>query len=206
MCCRKATAQILFLGYAPYPFQNFDSDLENTPPPPCLFRQKESAGHSRRRKSIFRLIWNPSYPTGCTIPHLHHGCGDHPFNHYARFWCRFAEHGQRGKCLARSPILGASWSCKMGGVVSLMTRFFHFWAYVVYIMPYNVNGISPFLQVCSRFPARFRTFHDFLSDTPGLLWSAVGVQCGAGGDFAERFRLNRAKPGTLSPRGCCGVL
>lgn len=73
-------------------------------------------------------------------------------------------------------------------------------------MPYNVNGISPFLQVCSRFPARFRTFHDFLSDTPGLLRSAVGVQCGAGGDFAERFRLNRAEPGTLSPRGCCGVL
>lgn len=94
----------------------------------------------------------------------------------------------------------------MGGWYFVLTRFLHFLAYAVYIMPYNVNGISPFLQVCSSFPARFRTFHDFLSDTPGLLRSAVGVQWGAGGDFADCFRLNRAEPGTLSPRGCCGVL
>jgi hypothetical protein len=87
-----------------------------------------------------------------------------------------------------------------------LTRFLHFWAYVVYIMPYKVNNIGPFLQVCSRFPARFRTFHGFLSDTPGLLWAAAGVQWGAGGDFAACLRLNRAEPGTLSPRGCCGVL
>lgn len=87
-----------------------------------------------------------------------------------------------------------------------MTRFFHFWAYVVYIMPYKVNDIGPFLQVCIRFLASFRTFHGFLRDTPGPLWLAVGVQWGAGGDFADCFRLNRAKPGTLSPRGCCGVL
>lgn len=130
----------------------------------------------------------------------------YPFNHYARFWCRFAEHGQRGKCLARSPILGASWSCKMGGWSFVLTRFLHFWAYVVYIMPYNVNNNCPFLQVCSRFPANSRTFRDILCDTPGPLWLAVGVQWGAGGDFADCFHLNRAEPGTLSPRGCCGVL
>lgn len=75
ICCRKATAQILFFRVCPYPFRNFDSGLENTPSP-LLHRQKESAGHSRRRKSIFRLIWNPDCPTGCTVPHLHHGCGD----------------------------------------------------------------------------------------------------------------------------------
>ena len=73
-------------------------------------------------------------------------------------------------------------------------------------MPYNVNNIRPFLQVYSRFPANSRTFRGFLRDTPGLLRLAVGVQCGAGGDFAVCFRLNRAEPGTLSPRGCCGVL
>lgn len=87
-----------------------------------------------------------------------------------------------------------------------MTRFLHFGVHVVYIMPYKVNDIAPFLQVYIRFLASFRTFHDFLSDTPGLLRLAVGVQWGAGGDFADCFRLNRAKPGTLSPRGCCGVL
>lgn len=177
------------------------------PPPPCPFRQKESAGHSRRRKSIFRFIWNPDYPTVCTIPHLHHGCGDtsiQPLRPF--FWCRFAEHGQRGKCLGRSPILGASWSCKMGGWSFVLTRFLHFWVYAVYIILYKVNNIAPFLQVYIRFLASFRTFHDFLSDTPGLLRLAVGVQWGAGGDFADCFRLNRAEPGTLSPRGCCGVL
>lgn len=60
ICCRKATAQILFFGYAPYPFQNFDSGLENTPPPPCLFRQKESAGHSRRRKKHIQAYMESS--------------------------------------------------------------------------------------------------------------------------------------------------
>ena len=88
----------------------------------------------------------------------------------------------------------------------ILTRFFHFWVHVVYIMPYNVNSIGLFLQVCSRFPASSRTFRGFLRDTPGLLRLAVGVQWGAGGDFADCFRLNRAEPGTLSPRGCCGVL
>lgn len=78
--------------------------------------------------------------------------------------------------------------------------------HVVYIMPYNVNNIGLFLQVCSRFPASSRTFRGFLRDTPGLLRLAVGVQWGAGEDFADCFRLNRAEPGTLSPRGCCGVL
>jgi hypothetical protein len=73
-------------------------------------------------------------------------------------------------------------------------------------MPYNVNDNCPFLQVCSRFPANSRTFRDILCDTPGPLWLAVGVQWGAGGDFADCFHLNRAEPGTLSPRGCCGVL
>jgi len=73
-------------------------------------------------------------------------------------------------------------------------------------MPYKVNDIRPFLQVCIRFLASFRTFHGFLRDTPGPLWLAVGVQWGAGGDFADCFHLNRAEPGTLSPRGCCGVL
>ena len=97
--CRKATAQILFLGYAPYPFQNFNSGLENTPLPHVYSCKKKAPAIADVAKNIFRRIWNPSYPTGCTIPHLHHGCGDHPFNHYARFWCRFAEHGQRGKCL-----------------------------------------------------------------------------------------------------------
>lgn len=161
ICCRKATAQILFFGYAPYPFQNFNSGLENTPLPHVYSGKKKAPAIADVAKNIFRRIWNPSYPTGCTIPHLHHGCGDHPFNHYARFWCRFAEHGQRGKCLARSPILGASWSCKMGGWSFVLTRFLHFGAYVVYIMPYNVNNIGPFLQVCSRFLASFRTFHGF---------------------------------------------
>jgi len=42
MCCRKATAQILFLGYAPYPFQNFDSDLENTPLPHVYSGKKKA--------------------------------------------------------------------------------------------------------------------------------------------------------------------
>jgi hypothetical protein len=82
----------------------------------------------------------------------------------------------------------------------------HFWAYVVYIIPYKVNDIAPFLQVYIRFLASFRTFRDILCDTPGPLWLAVGVQWGAGGDFAGCFHLNRAEPGTLSPRGCCGVL
>lgn len=42
ICCRKATAQILFLGYAPYPFQNFDSDLENTPLPHVYSGKKKA--------------------------------------------------------------------------------------------------------------------------------------------------------------------
>ena len=88
----------------------------------------------------------------------------------------------------------------------ILTRFFHFWVHVVYIMPYNVNDNGPFSQVYSRFPANSRTFRDILCDTHGLLRLAVGVQWGAGGFFADCFRLNRAKPGTLSPRGCCGVL
>lgn len=87
-----------------------------------------------------------------------------------------------------------------------MTRFFHFWAYVVYIMPYKVNDIPSFLQDFRKYHAEVRTFAGFLHGTPGLLRAAVGVQCGAGGDFADCFRLNRAEPGTLSPRGCCGVL
>lgn len=88
----------------------------------------------------------------------------------------------------------------------ILTRFFHFWVHVVYIMPYKVNNIRPFLQVCSHFPANPRTFCGFLRDTPGLLRLAVGVQWGAGGYFAGCFHLNRAELGTLSPRGCSRML
>lgn len=206
ICCRKATAQILFLGYAPYPFQNFNSGLENTPLPHVCSGKKKAPAIADVAKTYSGVYGIHLIPPVAPFHTCIMDAAIPPFNHYARFWCRFAEHGQRGKCLVRSPILGASWSCKMGGWYFVLTRFLHFLAYAVYIMPYNVNNIGPFLQVCSHFLASFRTFHGFLRDTPGPLWLAVGVQWGAGGDFADCFRLNRAKPGTLSPRGCCGVL
>lgn len=73
-------------------------------------------------------------------------------------------------------------------------------------MPYKVNDIPSFLQDFRQNHAEVRTFAGFLHDTPSLLRLAVGVQWGAVGNFAACFRLNRAEPGTLSPRGCCGVL
>ena len=118
ICCRKATAQILFLRYAPYPFQNFNSGLENTPLPHVYSGKKKApaiADVAKTYSGVYGIRFIPpvapfhTYIMDVAIP---------PFNHYARFWCRFAEHGQRGKCLVRSPILGASWSCKMGGGLS----------------------------------------------------------------------------------------
>ena len=88
----------------------------------------------------------------------------------------------------------------------ILTRFFHFWVHVVYIMPYNVNSIGPFLQVFNRFLASFRTFHDFSGGCARLAAVCRWCAMGRGRDFADCFRLNRAELGTLSPRGCCGVL
>ena len=87
-----------------------------------------------------------------------------------------------------------------------LLEFLHFREHVVYFIRHNVNDMHSILQVFIQFYANIRTFGGFLHDMPGLLRSAIGAQWGAGGDFAACFRLNRAEPGTLSPRGCCGVL
>lgn len=87
-----------------------------------------------------------------------------------------------------------------------MTKFLHFVLNAVYFMPYNVNGIDPFLQVFRHSQVKPRTFHAFSHDTPGLLRLMDGVELGAGLVMAGKCGLNIAKPGTLSPRGCCGVL
>lgn len=99
MCCRKATAQILFLGYAPYPFQNFDSDLENTPLPHVYSGKKKAPAIADVAKADSGLYGIQLIPPFAPFHTCIMDVAMYPFNHYARFWCRFAEHGQRGKCL-----------------------------------------------------------------------------------------------------------
>lgn len=87
-----------------------------------------------------------------------------------------------------------------------MTPGLHFRPDVVYIMPYNVNDMPSFLQDFRQNHAEVRTFAGFLHGMPGLLRAGSGGRLEPGQELSGKFRLNRAEPGTLSPRGCCGVL
>ena len=94
----------------------------------------------------------------------------------------------------------------MGGTLQAVTRFLHFWLDAVSFMVYNGNNITSILQVFIHFHAELGTFGRFLHDAPGLLWLMADAGQAVGANNARFCRLNRAEPGTLPPRCCCGVL
>lgn len=119
---------------------------------------------------------------------------------------RIAERVRGGKCYWPSWKKERNRTCKMGGTLQAVTRFLHFWSDAVSFMAYNGNNITSFLQDFIHFHAELGTFGRFLHDAPGLLWLMADAWQAVGADNARFCRLNRAEPGTLPPRCCCGVL
>jgi hypothetical protein len=100
ICCRKATAQILFLGYAPYPFQNFDSDLENTPLPNVYSGKKKAPAIADVAKTYSGVYGIQLIPPVAPFHTCIMDVAMPPFNHYARFLVSFRGTWSEGEVLS----------------------------------------------------------------------------------------------------------
>lgn len=106
ICCRKATAQILFLGYAPYPFQNFDSDLENTPLPNVYSGKKKAPAIADVAKTYSGVYGIQLIPPVAPFHTCIMDVAMPPFNHYARFLVSFRGTWSEGEVLIAFSDLG----------------------------------------------------------------------------------------------------
>lgn len=127
ICCRKATAQILFLGYAPYPFQNFDSDLENTPLPHVYSGKKKAPAIADVAKAYSGVYGIHLIPPVAPFHTCIMDAAIPPFNRYARFFGVVSRNMVRGGSAYSVLRFWARPGLVKWGVVFRFDTFLAFW-------------------------------------------------------------------------------